>query len=80
MMLMLRHEGWTVLTNAWTAASKDGKSVEVCYQWGPDRVSWLDSAVSTARVTLDISMATFSKMIEAAGGSPVNLVHWCPRD
>ena len=43
-VLLFNDRGWEVATSAWSAASKDGQSVEVCYQWGADGISWFDSA------------------------------------
>lgn len=57
--LIFQHEGWEVVTTSWSAAAKPGKGVVVCYEWGPDRVGWLDNSVSTARVTLNMHMAEF---------------------
>jgi hypothetical protein len=60
MMLLMKHDGWSVLTNSWTVASKKpSDNVTVCYQWGPDQVSWFDRTVSTARVELNMTLETF---------------------
>lgn len=78
MMLLLKHEGWQVLTNSWTVASKyPAGDVTVCYQWGPDRVSWLDSAVSTARVEVRMSLSTFLKLVERSPDGVIDLREFC---
>lgn len=66
------HEGWDVLTSSWTAASDDGKSVELCYQLGADGVSLFSSATGIRRVTLPMTMREFWRVI-ASHGSIVDL-------
>ena len=70
-VLLFNDRGWEVATPAWSAASKDGQSVEVCYQWGADGISWFDSATGNARTTLNISMTEFARRL--TGGGVVDL-------
>jgi hypothetical protein len=65
--LLLNHEGWEVVTAAWSAAAKPGDKVQVCYQWGADRLSWFDSATGIARVGLNLSMAEFLRLVQRGG-------------
>jgi hypothetical protein len=32
-VLLFKDRGWEVATAAWSAGSKDGTSIEICYQW-----------------------------------------------
>jgi hypothetical protein len=63
-ILVFEHEGWEVATSSWSAAAKPGKGVTVCYEWGADRISWFDNAVSTARITLNMTMGEFLSVIQ----------------
>lgn len=53
--LIFEDRGWTVVTSAWTVASKkDSGRTELIYLWGPDGVSFFESATGTARRTVDL--------------------------
>lgn len=62
-ILLFNHQGWAVATAAWSAGSKNGDSVTICYQWGADGISFFDSATGNARCTLPINMADFTKRL-----------------
>ena len=67
-VLLFKDRGWEVATAAWSAGSKDGTSIEICYQWGAHGFSFTSAAPGTARVTLKISMADFVKRVSRSGG------------
>jgi hypothetical protein len=67
-VLVFNDRRWEVATSAWSAASKDGSSVDVCYTWGADGVSWFDSATGNARCTLDLLMSEFLERLARADG------------
>lgn len=58
-MLVFNHDGWTMVSNAWSVGGKTATSTEIVYVWGPDGVSWVSGATGTARVTAKISMDEF---------------------
>lgn len=59
--IVFNHDGWTVVTSAWTAASKRPDKVIVCYPWsGMSGMSmWGDAATGVARIEFDMTMADF---------------------
>lgn len=48
--LAFTHNGWRVITNSWSVASKWGDRIRIVYTWGPDVISFFDNRVSTASV------------------------------
>jgi hypothetical protein len=66
--LVFRDRGWTVATAAWSAASKDDKTVTICYQWGADGIGFFDTATGTARKVLEIGMTDFVARLSRSGG------------
>lgn len=77
-VLVFRHDGYTVVSSSWTMASKGEQSVDLCYTWGPDRFSWGSTAVGTARVKVNLSMADFLTAISKGAGGVVDLCKWTP--
>jgi hypothetical protein len=78
--LMLRHQGYDVITSSWTVAAKSDKLIEICYQWGADRFSIVTSATGIARLSLDLSMSSFIKNLELSrtrGDIIVDLQRFC---
>ena len=67
-VLLFKHRGWEVATAGWSAGSKDGRSIEICYQWGADALSFTSTGPGNARTTLNISMADFVKRLSRSGG------------
>ncbi len=68
-LLRFTHEGWDVLTSAWTAASEGGgTSVDLCYQWGANGFSFASSATGVRRVTLPITMRQFLRVVSSHHG------------
>ncbi len=68
MILVFNHEGWLVMTAAWSAAGKPGKQTEVCYQWGADRFSVFESATGIRRVTFKQDIAEFMNVVVRVSG------------
>lgn len=73
--LVLSHNGWDVVTEAWSAAAIPGNKVQVCYQWGANRVSTFSGATGISRRTLDILMPAFLDAISSGG--VVDCRAWC---
>jgi hypothetical protein len=67
-VLLFKDRGWEVATAAWSAGSKDGTSIEICYQWGADGIGFTSNATANARATLNISMADFVRRLSRSGG------------
>lgn len=67
-MLRFSHEGYDVLTSAWTAASEDGVSVDLCYQWGANGFSFASSATGVRRITLPVTMREFLRVVSSHHG------------
>jgi hypothetical protein len=69
-VLLFKDRGWEVATAAWSAGSKGGSSIEICYRWGADGTSFsfTSNATGNVRVTLNISMADFVKRLSRSGG------------
>jgi hypothetical protein len=67
-VLLFKDRGWEVATAAWSAGSKGGASIDICYQWGADSISFTSNATGNARATLNISMADFVKRLSRSGG------------
>lgn len=66
--LIFEHDGWTVATAAWTAASKRPDRVTICYPWSSDgTISWFDSSTGTARIDFKMSMAEFLRAVGRGG-------------
>ncbi len=72
-VLMFNDRGWAVATSAWSAGSKDGSTVTICYQWGEDGTSWFDNATGNARMKLNINMAEFCRRLSTASNGVVDL-------
>ena len=73
-ILLFNHDGWEVATAAWSLGAKVGDPVTVVYQWGPDGVSWFDSATGTRRVTVNLSMEQLVEKL--SNGALVDLREW----
>lgn len=65
--LLFNHDGWEVLTSAWTVAAKPGNQVQICYQWGADWISWVDSATGIRRINLNVTMSEFVGAVSKGG-------------
>jgi hypothetical protein len=48
-VLLFKDRGWEVATAAWSAGSKDGTSIEICYQWDADGIGFTSNATANAR-------------------------------
>lgn len=66
-VLLFNDRGWEVVTSAWTAAATPGNTVQICYQWGADHISFFQSATGISRIDLPIDMTTFLKAISEGG-------------
>lgn len=66
--LLFRHEGWDVVTAAWSASAKPGKNVQICYQWGANGISFFDSATGIRRLEIPIEMRVFLDALSGGGG------------
>lgn len=58
-VLVFEHDGWVVSTSSWTVASRDDRSVTICYQWGGPGISFFANGVANAKVTLPVPMTRF---------------------
>lgn len=76
MLLLFEHEGYEVITSAWTAAGKPERKVEICYQWGADRLSWVSSATGIRRITLNCTMLEFAAVIRRDNAPIVDCRRW----
>lgn len=61
--LIFEHDGWTVVTSAWTAASKGADKIVLCYPWSSFNgfSAWGDSATGVAHLEIPMSMSDFIK-------------------
>jgi hypothetical protein len=66
-VLLFNDRGWEVATASWTAAAKQGRPVQIAYTWGANSVGWAASATGTSRVTLDMTMEEFVKLVRDGG-------------
>lgn len=66
-MLLLNYGKWEILTHGWTAAAKPGRVVEICYTWGLGTIGVFDSSTGVERVSLNIDMPDFLKLIQTGG-------------
>jgi hypothetical protein len=73
-VLLFNHEGWEVATAAWSLGAKKGDAVTVVYQWGPDGLSWFDSATGTRHVIVNLTMDQLVQKL--GGGGLVDLREW----
>jgi hypothetical protein len=65
--LIFMDRGWTVMTSAWSAGSKNDKTTTLVYVWGADGESWSDSATGDASCTLEMPIKEFIGRVQAAG-------------
>jgi hypothetical protein len=70
--LIFEDRGHEVVTSSWSVAAKPGKSVQICYAWGADALSWFDSATGLASFDLEMTMEQFISRI-TKGGPVVDL-------
>lgn len=64
-ILVLEHDGWTVTTSAWTAASMKPDVVSLCYSWSTlSGFAFLDSSTGVERVDLQLSMDRFIDLVK----------------
>jgi hypothetical protein len=68
-IITFKQDGYTVVTAAWSASSKDGKTVELCYTWASGSIGFLDSSTGVERCTLNITMRDFLKRINSGASS-----------
>lgn len=59
MLLAFWHEGYEVITSAWTVAAKKDGGIEIAYLWGADGVSVFFGATSVRRAGFNITLAEF---------------------
>jgi hypothetical protein len=67
--LVFHHDGWTVVTSAWTVATKHDGEIAVCYPWSAMNGlgAWGDAATGVARLDLAMTMAEFFERTKAGG-------------
>lgn len=61
--ILFIHDGWQVLTSSWSAASKNGRSVQICYAWSQGGIGWSDNSTGTERTEIDIPFSVFVKYV-----------------
>jgi hypothetical protein len=61
--LAFTHNGWRVITSSWSAASNKSDRTRIVYVWGPDVISWFDSATGTASFELYMSIGEFERLV-----------------
>jgi len=59
--LAFTHNGWRVVTNSWSAASKWENKTRIVYTWGPDGISFFDSRVSTSAFDVELPISAFER-------------------
>lgn len=64
--LIFNDRGWTVVTNAWTAASKSPGRTTIAYTWGADGISFFDSATGTAKIEFEMDITAFINAVVSA--------------
>lgn len=66
--LVFDHDGWTVVSTAWTAASRKKGEITVCYSWSVlPSMGLLASSTGVERVEIEIDMADFLDRVKQGG-------------
>lgn len=67
--LVFEHDGWTVTTSSWAAASKKGCGVSLCYPWSSSGgLGFFAQATGVAHKEFEtLSMEDFINRVAAGG-------------